>query len=51
MSTVISTASATPAPVSNASNSASPHSGNALIKPGYDPRLTNEDLAPLRTQT
>ncbi|MDM0011581.1 NCS1 family nucleobase:cation symporter-1 [Variovorax sp. J22P168] len=24
---------------------------NALIKPGYDPRLTNEDLAPLRRQT
>ncbi len=24
--------------------------GGGLIKPGYDPRLTNEDLAPLRTQ-
>ncbi len=24
--------------------------GGALIKPGYSPRLTNEDLAPLRTQ-
>ena len=24
---------------------------NALIKPGYDPRLTNEDLAPLKKQT
>jgi NCS1 family nucleobase:cation symporter-1 len=24
---------------------------NALIKPGYDPRLTNEDLAPLKRQT
>jgi NCS1 family nucleobase:cation symporter-1 len=24
---------------------------NALIKPGYDPRLTNEDLAPLKHQT
>lgn len=31
----------------------SPHASasNALIKPGYDPRLTNEDLAPLRKQT
>lgn len=29
-----------------------PHAdSNALIKPGYDPRLTNEDLAPLRRQT
>lgn len=25
--------------------------GSGLIKPGYDPRLTNEDLAPLRTQS
>ena len=25
--------------------------GGGLIKPGYDPRLTNEDLAPLRKQT
>jgi NCS1 family nucleobase:cation symporter-1 len=25
--------------------------GPALIKPGYDPRLTNADLAPLRTQS
>jgi len=25
--------------------------GNALIKPGYDPALTNEDLAPLKKQT
>ncbi|MGY4709823.1 NCS1 family nucleobase:cation symporter-1 [Mycolicibacterium sp. CBM1] len=24
--------------------------GGGVIKPGYDPRLTNEDLAPLRTQ-
>lgn len=24
---------------------------NALIKPGYDPRLTNEDLAPLKRQS
>jgi len=24
---------------------------NAVIKPGYDPALTNEDLAPLRQQT
>ena len=29
-----------------------PHAeSNALIKPGYDPALTNEDLAPLRKQT
>ncbi|MBS0445587.1 MAG: NCS1 family nucleobase:cation symporter-1 [Proteobacteria bacterium] len=27
------------------------HASNALIKPGYHPRLTNEDLAPLRNQT
>src|SRR5882757_8241020 len=25
--------------------------GGGLIKPGYDPRLTNEDLAPLHTQS
>ena len=25
--------------------------GSGLIKAGYDPRLTNEDLAPLRNQT
>src|SRR5918994_31584 len=25
--------------------------GSGEIKPGYDPRLTNEDLAPLRRQT
>ncbi|MBJ8342153.1 NCS1 family nucleobase:cation symporter-1 [Antrihabitans sp. YC3-6] len=25
--------------------------GGGLIKPGYDPQLTNEDLAPLRKQT
>src|SRR4051812_9992988 len=25
--------------------------GSGIIKPGYDPRLTNEDLAPLRKQT
>lgn len=31
--------------------SASPHSGNARIKPSYSPRLTNEDLAPLKHQT
>lgn len=30
---------------------ASPHRHNALIKPGYHPRLTNEDLAPLKQQT
>jgi nucleobase:cation symporter-1, NCS1 family len=27
------------------------HESPALIKPGYDPRLTNEDLAPLKRQT
>jgi len=27
------------------------HGSHALIKPGYDPRLTNEDLAPLKKQT
>ncbi|NDZ15650.1 nitrate reductase [Variovorax sp. WS11] len=27
------------------------HESNALIKPGYDPALTNEDLAPLKKQT
>jgi nucleobase:cation symporter-1, NCS1 family len=35
------------APVSSHGASAS----NALIKPGYHPRLTNEDLAPLKQQT
>src|SRR4051812_21953796 len=25
--------------------------GSGAIKPGYDPRLTNEDLAPLKQQT
>src|ERR1700729_4286273 len=25
--------------------------GGGIIKPGYDPRLTNEDLAPLRKQS
>jgi NCS1 family nucleobase:cation symporter-1 len=30
---------------------AHPEESNALIKPGYDPRLTNEDLAPLKHQT
>src|SRR5258705_1670469 len=25
--------------------------GGGLIKPGYDPRLTNEDLAPLKKQS
>ncbi|MEV0570339.1 hypothetical protein, partial [Dactylosporangium sp. NPDC050588] len=25
--------------------------GSGVIKPGYDPRLTNEDLAPLRNQS
>jgi len=28
-----------------------PSESNARIKPGYDPRLTNEDLAPLKRQT
>ncbi|MCD9123660.1 MULTISPECIES: NCS1 family nucleobase:cation symporter-1 [Cupriavidus] len=32
-------------------DSASVHHGNALIKPSYDERLTNEDLAPLKKQT
>ena len=33
-------------------DSPAPHAeSNARIKPGYDPRLTNEDLAPLRKQT
>src|SRR4051794_38908152 len=27
------------------------HESGALIKPSYDPRLTNEDLAPLKKQT
>jgi NCS1 family nucleobase:cation symporter-1 len=29
----------------------SPHAHNALIKPDYDPCLTNVDLAPLKRQT
>jgi len=33
-------------------SAAAPHEeSNALIKPGYDPRLTNEDLAPLKKRT
>ena len=47
MSTAV---SQTPAGASAASAPAHAES-NALIKPGYDPRLTNEDLAPLRKQT
>jgi NCS1 family nucleobase:cation symporter-1 len=47
MSTVVSHA---PAGASEAG--LAPHAeSNALIKPGYDPRLTNEDLAPLKKQT
>lgn len=47
MSTVVSQA---PAGASEAGHA--PHAeSNALIKPGYHPRLTNEDLAPLRKQT
>ncbi len=38
-------------PRAGAQTSHSPHAGNALIKPGYHPRLTNEDLAPLKKQT
>ena len=34
-----------------AGNSAAGEASNAYIGPGYDPRLTNEDLAPLRRQT
>ncbi len=30
---------------------APPQESHALIKPGYHPRLTNEDLAPLKAQT
>jgi len=29
----------------------SPHADNAAIKPGYDPDLVNDDLAPLKKQT
>ena len=47
MSTVVSQA---PAGASEAGHA--PHAeSNALIKPGYHPRLTNEDLAPLKKQT
>ncbi|MBB4224570.1 NCS1 family nucleobase:cation symporter-1 [Variovorax guangxiensis] len=47
MSTVVSQA---PAGASEAG--IAPHAeSNALIKPGYHPRLTNEDLAPLKKQT
>ena len=42
----------TPASSAGASaHGAGPHHGNALIKPGYAPLLTNEDLAPLKRQT
>ena len=47
MSTAV---SQTPAGASAASAPAHAES-NALIKPGYHPRLTNEDLAPLKKQT
>lgn len=40
-----SAASAQPTPAHHA------HESNALIKPGYHDRLTNEDLAPLKRQT
>src|ERR1700745_5460 len=30
---------------------APPHNGTVVIKPGYDPALTNEDLAPLAKQS
>eukprot|EP01036_Dinobryon_divergens_P040288 gene40288-53255_t len=47
MSTVVSQA---PAGASEAG--IAPHAeSNAVIKPGYHPRLTNEDLAPLKKQT
>ena len=47
MSTVVSQA---PAGTSEAGHA--PHTeSNAVIKPGYHPRLTNEDLAPLKKQT
>lgn len=47
MSTAVS-----PAPAGGHTAGALPHAqSNALIKPGYHPRLTNEDLAPLKKQT
>ncbi len=51
MPTAVSPASPAHAPAPAAQTSHSPHAGNALIKPGYHPRLTNEDLAPLKKQT
>lgn len=36
---------------SNPPSIAPPRESHALIKPGYHPRLTNEDLAPLKQQT
>lgn len=49
MSTAVTQASA---PLPGTSHAAAGHAeeSNALIKPGYDPRLTNEDLAPLKKQ-
>ncbi|MCO5401613.1 NCS1 family nucleobase:cation symporter-1 [Ralstonia soli] len=41
----------TPAAATADSLSSAQHHSNALIKPSYDERLTNEDLAPLRKQT
>ncbi|MFN8077116.1 MAG: NCS1 family nucleobase:cation symporter-1 [Kineosporiaceae bacterium] len=38
-------------PTQGGSTAADERPGAVLIKPGYDPRLTNEDLAPLRKQT
>lgn len=47
MSTVVSKS-----PTGASASASPPHAtSNASIKPDYHPRLTNEDLAPLRTQT
>lgn len=46
------TTHASPTGINVASGGSAEHApSNALIKPGYDPRLTNEDLAPLKRQT
>lgn len=39
------------AAASQEASAAAPATSHGVIKPGYDPRLTNDDLAPLKQQT
>lgn len=51
MNTAVADAAAGAAPSAPKAPPAGHAESSALIKPGYDPRLTNEDLAPLKQQT